>query len=104
MRELKKREDEGKEREEHKQRREGMTEEEEKKTQENKKKAPCLGFAGGDSAPADLNSPSDSTLAGRVFCALLYLSFLPCKASRRANVLAKHKHLKSSSSHNSQML
>lgn len=67
-----------------------MTEEEEKKTQENKKKkAPCLGFAGGDSAPADLNSPSDSTLAGRVPCALLYLSFLPCKASKRANVLAQ---------------
>lgn len=83
-----------------------MRVEEEKKTGENIifKKAPCLGFAGGDSAPADLNSPSDLTLAGRVPCALLYLGFLPCKASRRANVLAKHKHLKSSSSHNNQML
>lgn len=82
-----------------------MTKEEEKKTGENKffKKAPRLGFAGGDSAPADLNSPV-LILAGCVPCALLYLRFLPCKASRRANVLAKHKHLKSSSSHNNQML
>lgn len=54
--------------------------------------------------PADLNSLSDLTQAGCVPCALLYRGFLPCKASRRATVLAKHKHFKSSSSHNSQML
>lgn len=83
-----------------------MREEEGKNIGKNKffKKAPHLGFAGGDSAPADLNSPSDLTLAGCVPCALLYLRFLPCKASRRANVLAKHKHLNSSSSHSNQML
>lgn len=49
-----------------------MTEEEEKRIGENKifKKAPRLGFAGGDSAPADLNSPSDLTLTGCVPCSI----------------------------------
>lgn len=49
-----------------------MTEEEEKRIGENKnfKKAPSLGFAGGDSAPADLNSPSDLTLTGCVPCSI----------------------------------
>lgn len=66
-----------------------MTEEEEKKTGENKinKKAPRFGLAGGDSVPADLNSPSDLTPAGRVPFTLLYLSVLSCRASKRANTL-----------------